>query len=746
MFLLAKFVKLTNNHFTMQVARKLLKALSLILCVFSCLLFFGCAGVQEESGSFALYYLGVTEICPSTNYSVSPSYHGGIPSDFKITQVKLNGMETVAECFVINSETGEFQIVGSDGIPTGEYTISVSCAVGHRVHEFKDIIEIQMMRPVPQDIIVEPNSLTVNLTDIHSQDAELPTAQVTTLGNNVVKIKSYIISTVYRDGKAYPDAKSWFEISETGLISIVPANAAFVPGIYTLDVRLTTYIAGEDYEDGLFQKAVKFDVCAPPSSLVYKTSKMRIEKGYAAKVAEPEYGGSRAGLKFSIKSVTPDNNIGITVDESTGIIRFPETDKTSIGDRYCVSITAENDYGSKDFDDIFTFEIIDFITPVSKLVYNDVPEIITGLEIKNEIQDLVGDELTYSLVNLPEELAGLVVDPETGTVTCAKGIELPVGVHEVTVQAVNIKSSITSSFSITILPNPYDFTYVRWGNNLGLTPVEDYGNQFRVYYGDQPIQIPILDSDIPEGVPVQFSFIKKSGFSNRPINLAVNSSTGTLTITPIANEEYSSTNFAMIKVRVGGDAPAAKTKYMPVFVDQQGYRSGYRIEYTPFVLRVNPRRGGVSAPAVVTMKNGDTPNDVTLDYKRHIYYWNINGPTQWTDGRLSDYGKDHFLYGLWERYYTLIGKSPNTVATNPLTWYGDKNGLLGNLGNTGCYVTPGSLVMTVNPDKFYDVNGEYADGVLQGTMTYAINGLDPLNTESVECWPILIWFDTSYDK
>ena len=39
---------------------------------------------------------------------------------------------------------------------------------------------------------------------------------------------------------------------------------------------------------------------------------VQIEKGYAAKVAEPEYGGSRAGLKFSIKSVTPDNNIGIT--------------------------------------------------------------------------------------------------------------------------------------------------------------------------------------------------------------------------------------------------------------------------------------------------------------------------------------------------------------------------------------------------------------------------------------------------
>lgn len=732
----------------MKMYIRLSKALCIVALSLSSMLFSGCAGMQEESGGdFALHYLGMTQICPGTNFSVTPTFHGGIPSDFKITEIKCDGRKAEADCFSIDSETGEFFVLDSDKAPTGEYHIGISCVVGSRSYRFDDAIEIQLMRPVPEGIIVDPDRLSVNLSDIHSTEAELPTAQVKTIGNNFVKIKKYIISSVYKNGVVLPEAKKWFDISETGEISIVPGNAAFTSGVFTLDLRLTTYFAGEDYEDGLFKKAVKFDVCAPPLSLAYKTKKMRVEKGYSAKVLEPDFDGSLEGLKFSIKSVSPDNNIGITIDESTGILRFPETDNTEIGDSYSVSIVAENKYGSKDFDNIFTFEVIDFITPVSRLEYSDVAEIITGLEINNEVKEVVGDELTFSFVDLPADLAkGLSINPESGAVTCPKGIELPVGKHEITVSASNIKSSIMTSFFMTILPNPFDFSFVNWGTNMGENSDGRFDNQFRVYCGGDPVKIPIVDSDIPEDAPVEFRFIKKSGFSNRPINLAVDSNTGILTITPITNEEYTATNFAMIKVRVGGDHPAAKTKYFPVFVDQQGYRSGYRIEYTPFVLKVNPRKGGTSGPAVVTMKNGDTPFQFTLDYKRHIYYWNINGPTQWTDGRLSDYGKEHFLYGLWERYYTIIGKSPNTVAVNPLSWYGDKNGLLGNLGNTGCYITPGSLVLTVNPDKFYDVNGEYADGVMQGTMNFNINGIDPINVGGTECWPLIIWFDTSFDN
>lgn len=42
----------------------------------------------------------------------------------------------------------------------------------------------------------------------------------------------------------------------------------------------------------------------------------------------------------------------------------------------------------------------------------------------------------------------------------------------------NDKSEKTSTFTLTIAANPNYFTYIRYGNNLGLTPEENYADQF----------------------------------------------------------------------------------------------------------------------------------------------------------------------------------------------------------------------------------------------------------------------------
>ena len=316
------------------------------------------------------------------------------------------------------------------------------------------------------------------------------------------------------------------------VFSIVPQNPAFEAGVYTFDFRLTTYAAGSEDEEGLFRKALRLDVTSAPVGISYNPSAATVEIGYSGKSVRPEIKGSLEGLVYTLKSVSPDNSIGITVDDATGVIKFPETYDVSNGDKYTVSITAENKFGAMDFDDVFTFNVTDFIFPLSLLEYDDIDEVITGVSFEIPVKDIIGDEVTFAFDNLPESLAGLAIDPATGTISCAKGIELPVGRHTVTVLARNVKSECRSDVSINVVANPYMFTYVIWGNNLGLTPAEEYGNQFRISEGDPDLVIPVADSDIPDGVPVKYTFSNKTTGSSYQMGASV-AKDGTITIVEI---------------------------------------------------------------------------------------------------------------------------------------------------------------------------------------------------------------------
>jgi Ger(x)C family germination protein len=206
------------------------------------------------------------------------------------------------------------------------------------------------MKPVPDGIVVEPAEISAKLSDLLStpKDAKLPTAKIMSDGSSHVAIKEYLIANVYVDGKLNNECKSWFKISENGEFSILPNNSSFDAGIYTFDFKLTTYIAGKDSQKGIFKNALTLNVTSVPTKVTYSPALVKVEKGGTGKSAAPAYKGSVNGLKYAIKSVAPNNEVGITVDQATGVLNFPVTDKAEVGDTYKVSLTVTNDFGSTD--------------------------------------------------------------------------------------------------------------------------------------------------------------------------------------------------------------------------------------------------------------------------------------------------------------------------------------------------------------------------------------------------------------
>ena len=78
---------------------------------------------------------------------------------------------------------------------------------GGSYHEYKDIVVVNMMKSVPDGIIVDPNEIQVEysiVSDAKSTE-ELPTAQVKTDGNHV-SITKYEI--------AKSEISSFFKISQ----------------------------------------------------------------------------------------------------------------------------------------------------------------------------------------------------------------------------------------------------------------------------------------------------------------------------------------------------------------------------------------------------------------------------------------------------------------------------------------------------------------------------------------------------
>ena len=700
-----------------------------------------CKAELTDTGAFALHYPGITDIGPSTNMDITPTWHGGTPESFEIFSVKREDEAVTAECFSIDPTTGVFSIRKSDNLPVGKYRIGIACKVGGERHEFAEAITVNMMPAIPEGIKVSPDKITILLSQVTNtgSDEELPTAQITTEGEHI-SIRNYLISGVRRDGKALANWDGLFSVDKSGKFSILKNNK-FNAGVYVIDFKLTTMVFGADSEEGLFSDALTVEVASAPMSLVYNPSTAKVEAGESYTSPVPEFIGSVTGLEFSIKKVIPESD-KFSIDKTSGVITLAKGHEYAIGDEIVLSVSAKNNYGERDFDQVLRIGIVEYIAPITLLAYNDTT-VWEGTKVNLKPKQSDGDEVTYSFEELPDALKELTIDELNGTISVPKKNKIAQGEYSFKVKAQNPKGSLSATVKWNTIENPYAFTFVRWGNNLGLNPIQDYADQFRVSTTG-PTTVPVIESDIKEGIEVLYEI--KGGSNTKCVS--IDEKTGKLTTDPsvfegkIANMRA---HFVFVNIKTGVGTSGETVMKIPVFFDFNAPRTegGYSIQYNPFAVRCNPKTGTTSVPPTILKNNivvrGEELKNITMDFRRSFNYWNLNGPASHNNGA-PNADKTTFLSTVWSTYYSSINVAYNTSSRDPISSYGRPL----HIAKTAGYLRQEDLALYIAPEKFMDDNG-YANGIFTAQVVFSSDGKDPAGAKDpYRLFPLFVWFDTNF--
>ena len=357
-----------------------------------------------DSTKFTIYYTGMTDIGPSmTGVISSPTYKGGTPYDFAITRITLDGEPFSDSIFAIDSETGKITLNSTSNTPVGLYKLSVACYSNNNRYEYTDIVEINMMKPVPDGIKTDPEKLQVEYADIIDTESsnELPTSQIRTEGNHI-SISNYTIASAMWNGVAVESPEDYFAVSDKGEISIIKGNQNIQPGKYILSFKLTTAATGEDPEKGIFENALEINVTSRPLSLIYTPDEGKIEEEgerspettFQSNI--PALKGSAEGLVYSISSVSP-NTDKITIDPTTGVLSVAAHHGFKDGEKYQISVKAINEFSPEGvvFENVFTLNTVEFIEPIANFGYADVND-VQAVEIDiNKNENFKGDEVKY---------------------------------------------------------------------------------------------------------------------------------------------------------------------------------------------------------------------------------------------------------------------------------------------------------------------------------------------------------------
>lgn len=700
-----------------------------------------CKAELTDTGAFALHYPGITDIGPSTNMDITPTWHGGTPESFEIFSVKREDEAVTAECFSIDPTTGVFSIRKSDNLPVGKYRIGIACKVGGERHEFAEAITVNMMPAIPEGIKVSPDKITILLSQVTNtgSDEELPTAQITTEGEHI-SIRNYLISGVRRDGKALANWDGLFSVDKSGKFSILKNNK-FNAGVYIIDFKLTTMVFGADSEEGLFSDALTVEVASAPISLVYNPSTAKVEAGESYTSPVPEFIGSVTGLEFSIKKVIPESD-KFSIDKTSGVITLAKGHEYAIGDEIVLSVSAKNNYGERDFDQVLRIGIVEYIAPITLLAYKDTT-VWEGTKVNLKPKQSDGDEVTYSFEELPDALKELTIDELNGTISVPKKNKIAQGEYSFKVKAQNPKGSLSATVKWNTIENPYAFTFVRWGNNLGLNPIQNYADQFRVSTTG-PTTIPVIESDIKEGIEALYEI--KGGSNTKCVS--IDEKTGKLTTDPsvfegkIANMRA---HFVFVNIKTGVGTSGETVMKIPVFFDFNAPRTeeGYSIQYNPFAVRCNPKTGTTSVPPTILKNNivvrGEELKNITMDFRRSFNYWNLNGPASHNNGA-PNVDKTTFLSTVWSTYYSSINVAYNTSSRDPISSYGRPL----HIAKTAGYLRQEDLALYIAPEKFMDDNG-YANGIFTAQVVFGSDGKDPAGAKDpYRLFPLFVWFDTNF--
>lgn len=688
-----------------------------------------------DSTSFILYYTDMTDIGPSMSGIISsPTYKGSTPSDFSITGVTLNGEVFSGDSFTINANTGAISIENTKGISVGLYKLTISCVSTGKLYEYKDIVSVNMMKPVPDGITVEPDILEVEYISVvdATNATELPTAQVVTNGNHV-SIAKYEI--------ANSEHAKFFAISSTGEISIIKGNQDILPGIYVLSLKLTTGASADD--EGIFENALTINITSKPLALTYTPAMGKIEEesqlsGNTSFTGNaPELKGSPEGLKYVIGKVTPETD-KIRIDDKTGALSVAFGHGLVAGSKYTVNIKVFNNFTQEgvDFENAFELEVVEYIEPISGFTYTTIEE-IQAIEF-DVLPDATfkGDEVRFEFVDLPAELHGQLTLDRNGVVKAVQGNTIPLGRYIVKVRATNPKSDpehpTIASFTLTIMENQNYFTYVRYGNNLDLSPSANYANQFRLITSTSLSGL-MPETDAKVSLTYELTGIQQAS------NMKIDPITGEVSITAISSTQC---GIGIITATAGKGTKAEVSVKTPIFfhysakIRDNMSTDQIEVHYTPFVLQVNPRTGGRSV--VPTITGVTDMSKFAMDYRRTFNYYNYSGVH--TSGQPSVSGS--FMSLLWDSYAEAIGGTPSYGAKSPMSYYENtKSGA--SLTNALAYVDAANFAVVVNPNKWV-YKGEYANGFMSGQITIT-SDVSQVNNGG-QTFPIILWFDTKFNN
>ena len=735
----------------------------LTVMVFALLGITSCSETETtDKTDFILYYTSMTDIGPGMSSDIAqPSYKGATPSDFSIAGVTLDGQAYTGNLFEINPTSGTVHIESDETTQVGVYKISVSCVAGGSTFTYNDIISVNFLKRVPEGITVTPEALVADFADIIDANStvELPTAQVTTEQNHI-SITGYSISSV-RLGETIVDNKKnpMFAVSSDGTISIVRGSNAIEPGLYTIDLKLNTAVSGSDSEEGLFANALTVNVTSKPLALTYATGKLEEateESGNTSFVSQvPTFKGSTDGIAYSIESVSPASD-KFVIDAKTGVISVAEGHGLKSGEKYSVSVRVKNDYSTEGvvFNNVFILNVVEYIEPISNFAYEMTP-VTEQVEFEIPVKaGFKGAEPVFVLESISAEDKNIVsLDEKTGTISGKKGHKLTLGEHKFTVKASNDKNSETAELIINVTENPNKFTYIRYGNNLGLTPAENYANQFRLaekeeFNNNDDFNTPETDSK--KTLTWSVSGIDVGGTSTWN-KVKIDSKTGKLTLNALPNEQK------CVVVLVKATAGSGKKAYsitVPVFFhNSNADKTNGKIEYTPFVLQVNPKKGGRSVTPTIT--NTIDMSKFVLDFRRDPIYYNINGEYQ--DGTPLEsggtqkhtkgyYKQSPFMKALWDQCGAGYG------AKVPMSYFNGNNPKASLTDKTLGYVDnadgENKFSVVINANQFcqraedsQDVLA-WANGVVIMSMTYSDNVTNV--NKGTETGPIVIWLDTNF--
>ncbi|NCC10151.1 MAG: DUF4958 domain-containing protein [Bacteroidia bacterium] len=703
-----------------RIYRNLLSRATLWLLMFTII---SCTDTETtDSRNFALYYSGVTDIGPSMTYnSGTPTYIGPTPSSFTITKVTYKEEDIDTKSFTIDENTGVITISNSAELGVGMYKISVSCLAGGKTYTFSNAIEVNMLPAVPEGVKAVPSVITIDYTEVQTSKA---TSQITTDGNHV-SITAY--SVIQEEGKEY------FTVSQSGKISVNPNFKGEVPpGIHLVSLKLTTN-AG----DCIFENAVQFNITSKPLSLSYTPAEGALEIGNGFTSSQPVVKGSLEELTFKLKTVTPATN-QIKIDPATGVLSVDPTNTLKVGDKFDVTITVSNTYGSTDFEKAYTLSVVAFIRPISNFSYA-TKEAMQGVKFETSpANGLIGDAITFSLMN---DLNGqLTIDAQTGEISAVKGHTISLGTHTVAVKAKNVKSEATANLILTVKENPYYFTYIRYGNNLGLTPATNYADQFRVFSADELQNLSLAPTtDIKAGVEVEWSVKTKAQMSGTTID-----SDGKLSFTT-SGWKNANGGLIMVTATTGKGTPAEVSITVPVFFNFASAVAGVKVLYSPFVFQVNPKTGGSSA--IPTIEGISDLTKFAIDYRRTFNFYNFNGPSNHLEGQPSV--ANSLMNQVWKKYYETIGSATvNTGSKDPMSYFSN-NGVSGRtLAMALGYVdAANNNALKINPNQFIGLDGVPANGAMIGQMTFVTDGnAGGLGGSKNQVFPIFIWFDEAFES